>query len=377
MKNILMFCDTPFQVMMCIHLKRTQLRGNRVDMIISNHIVNNEVLIERLKKENIFDNVVGMNAYEIDYHKNQYKDFNIKGGFVLRSISNIINRKKIIEQSPLDSEKLYDEFWCTDILESTNIIYDHFLKNNKLLKLICFEEGPVSFLCDQNNQFDDSKYGNVNSLVKAVSTIIGFKMIYGNYHTVYSSVLNLSKKKYYFKIKEIPKLNESDEEYLNIINRIWDYIPNDEYEGKVVFFEESFSLNGIENKDFEIVRDLRNIVGREKLLIKLHPRTRVNRFRDLDVNISENTCLPWELVALNNAGECILVSVSSGSIIHPQLYWGINQKSICLANCEEYHFKQLDKEYYKTFVKICREKNVALLPHNKKELFCMIDKYFE
>ena len=365
--NILMYCDTPFQIMMCVHLKRTVLKEKNVDIIITNHINNWDNIYETIKLSNIFDNTYFMKAYELDYKNNEYAPFKVIGGTRLRQIHNVIKRKKIMEKLlPLD--KIYDEFWITDILESTNLIYDTLVNENRDLKVVFFEEGPISVLCDQNHQFDIGCFWGVDVIRKIIYKVLGYRMLYGNFSCAFSSVMDIVDWKPYFSVMKIPPLKMDDEEYILELNKIWKYKSDDTFKNKVVFFEESFFLNGIENKDLEIISDICDVVGIENVIVKLHPRTRIDRFVKMGIPTNSDSSIPWELIALNNQeNNSVLVAVSSGSLIHPQLYWGINQNSICLADCKEYSIEEINKEYYQEFIRLCKEKNLAKLPCCKDE----------
>jgi hypothetical protein len=343
-----------------------------VDIIITDHIRNHQDIVDSLEKEKLFRHVYSMNAYELDYYKGDYKAFDFRGGVTLRRCINAFQRKRIISHL-INITEMYDEFWSTDVLESTNLIYDSLKNKNLNLKMVFFEEGPVSVLCDQNNQFVRNRYGNVGKPLKIIYKILKYRLIYGNYDKAYSSVLSIADWKPYFPIYSIPQLDQSDKKYLEILNRVWKYTPDDNLKNKYIFFEESFALNGIDNKDKKIVEDLCDVVGNENVIIKLHPRTRENRFKDLNVTVNNINNAPWELIALNTVdNQNILVAVSTGGLIHPQLYWGIQQNAICLVDCEDYAFPQLKKQYYRLFSKICKEKSTVALPRNYEEFKNML-----
>ena len=157
-------------------------------------------------------------------------------------------------------------------------------------------------------------------------------------------------------------------EYTQILNQFWNYNKESNLKGKIIFLEESFYVDGRGNRDLEIINDIMKYSYGREILVKLHPRTRDNRFRKLGLSVYENTSVPWELLALNgDLDDTILVCVGSGAILYPKLYWGIDQKSIALLNCEDYRFPYLDNDYYKTFSNICKENHLAYMPRDRNE----------
>lgn len=375
-KKILIYCDNSFQIMMAIHLKRTVLLDDKVDIIITDHINDYKKIYTNLKKETVFNNVIMMNAYDLDYKKNRFRYPSIKGGYRLNDIKIVLNRKKILKDLVV-LDDTYDEFWATDILDSTNILFDELLKRNKKIKMVFYEESPVSLICDQHNQFVKKKYDQIDIVRKIIYIMVGFKTITGRYAEAYSSVWEYVKWNKYFTCRNIPKLRRDDKEYVQVLNRIWDYQYDNKYNGKIIFFEESFFLNGIECKDIQIVKDITDVIDKKNVIIKLHPRSRINRFKDLGIEIEKNSSIPWELIALNLQGEKnVLISIATSGMIHPKLYWGIDQNAIALAKCKEYEFEYLKKnKYYQEYINVCLNDKLVEMPTNKTEFVKLLKQY--
>lgn len=360
-REILIYCDTPFQIMMAVHLLQTKLKECGVDVIITDHIKNYKMLSENLAALRVFRKTYFMRAYDLDYRKGEFAFTE------LQYADYVFHRKKYLNRL-IQLEGVYDEFFVTDILESTNLIYDSLLSVNPKLKAVFYEEGPVSVLCDQNNQFLPKYYSNDSVFRKCIFKTAGYKTINGNFSYGYSSINAIAGTSYYFQIHDIPKLYRDNLQYIETLNQIWNYAPSKAIGQSFVFFEESFFMNHIESNDMRIIKDIIDTVGKENVLVKLHPRSRVNRFEEYGIKTNQDSSIPWELIALNcvNPNQT-LIAVSSGSLIHPQLYWGVKQNVICLAECKEYRFPKLEEKYYKAFVEVCRKRELAKLPKDRKE----------
>lgn len=337
---------------MAVAFKMTILKGQDVDIVISDLISDSDTLYQNIKDTCFFNNVFKFNNYHYDYEANK---------------KSIFSRRKDVK-ALMPNVNYYDCFYVTDSLPSMNVLYELLYEKNKNIKLFYYEEGPIAVLCDQGNHFKSkNEYGGFARHIK--EKVFGIRHINGNLTGAYSSVYSEMPKNYFPWLK-LPIVNNDNglSKYVELLNKFWNYQHTDELKNKLIFLEEAFYVDGRGNKDFEIVEDVVKEFGKENLLVKLHPRTRHNRFNDLGLKTYKNTSVPWELIALNgDLDNTILFCIGSGAILYPKLYWGIEQKSIALVNCEEYKFDYLNNDYYKTFQRICQEKSLAYLPCDKNE----------
>ena len=77
----------------------------------------------------------------------------------------------------------------------------------------------------------------------------------------------------------MPKIDAGDAAFRSLVNRAFGYeISTDRYDRKYLFFEESFFADHYPINDPELVDRLAQRVGKENLMVKIHPRNPVNRF---------------------------------------------------------------------------------------------------
>ena len=358
-------CDTPFQIMMAVAFRMTILQDETVELIVSDIISNAEILYKNILNSGIFDKTYFLKDYEIDYGKHS--------GGELGTLHRLIHRKKIIS-SLLPLRGKVDAFYSSDTLPSIEWIYDKLLSDNPDLNMYFYEEGPISVLCDQGKHFRQPFEYSTSGLNRLLDSLLNIKHINGHYNGAFTSVGNYMSPSY-FPWMEIPKISTSNlKAYISILNGFWNYQKSDILKNKVVFLEESFYTDGRENRDMEILNDLIKVLGKDRILVKMHPRTRINRYEKIGVSVYQNTSVPWELLALNgDLDRTLLVCIGSGAAIHPKLYWNIDQSSIALLDCKEYHYNYLDNKYYRLYSKICAEKGLAYLPKNKREFFDLLE----
>lgn len=359
MSRNLFYCCTPFQIMMATAFKMTILKNEQVDIIVSDLINDSEDLFVNIARSHYFDNAMYLRNYEFDYVQKTKKD----------EIKKLLNRRSILNRL-LPSLREYDCFYIVDSLQSINVIYEILSKKNKNLSLYYYEEGPIAVLCDQGKHFKrKEEYLGIKGQI--VNALLGRLYVNGSFDAAYSSVYDKMEPNY-FEWRKLPVISAVDlKQYIKTLNQFWGYKHDDSLKHKILFLEESFYTDNRGDRDIEIVRDLLDNAHGREVLVKLHPRTRVNRFEKLGIDVYRNASVPWELVALNgDIDDTILVCVGSGAIMYPKLYWNIEQKSIALLNCKEYQFPYIkNNEYYETFCKVCEDKKLALLPRNKEEFF--------
>lgn len=124
---------------------------------------------------------------------------------------------------------------------------------------------------------------------------------------------------------------------LDIVNYIYDY-KADENLNKVdcLIMEESHYTDGlmIDNKDYEIYEKIVKRYPDIKFAIKLHPRTRKNRFEGL-VSSVQNMRVPWELIAWNrmvsNDTELFQLGIICGTMVSDKLLFGYEGSKMLLA----------------------------------------------
>ena len=128
--------------------------------------------------------------------------------------------------------------------------------------------------------------------------------------------------------------------------------------------------NGICVEDEEILDKISNIVGKDNLFVKIHPRNPINRFKRKGYKTNENTTVPWEIVALNmDIENKVLLTIASGSALTSLVNVSTKPKMIImLMDC-----KEIDKKSLTPSVDMLRKvaenyKDVVVLPNSLNDL---------
>ena len=106
----------------------------------------------------------------------------------------------------------------------------------------------------------------------------------------------------------------------------------DRYDRPVLFFEESYPCDGVEIGDVALMDRVAELVGKENIFVKVHPRNRENRFEQAGYATNRDTAMPWELIVLNSSFErTLFMTVGSSAATNPYTIFGIPAKVVFLC----------------------------------------------
>lgn len=122
------------------------------------------------------------------------------------------------------------------------------------------------------------------------------------------------------------------------INRIFSYDELiDDYRKKIIFFEESYAADGKMIDDIELLEHISKIVGKENIIVKIHPRNPTNRFAEKGYITNTNISIPWEVIVLNlNCKSTIFITMASNAAMNPFFLFGKKNRAILLFKCTSY-----------------------------------------
>ena len=104
----------------------------------------------------------------------------------------------------------------------------------------------------------------------------------------------------------------------------------------MLFFEESYPCDGVDIGDVALMDRVARLVGKENILVKIHPRNQVNRFQEAGYATNQDTSMPWELIVLNSSFErTLFMTVGSSAATNPWCVFGIPAKAVFLCNLVE------------------------------------------
>lgn len=359
---VLFVVNSAFQMITAVQLKMTAFSHESADILVTDELAHYEKIAKGIEKSGIFSRVYTVKIKDYDW-KNWKFTF---GGFFYDK--DIKSRVRCIKDKHYDV-LLYCNYtgFCACLAA--------FLRRKHHAELMMFEDGFASY--------SDHWRTGLNKAMHPMS--LSDKFVYGvirrsPYYTTKYWVFNpelIKDWNFGFSIEKIDKINADT---LNALNIIYQYDKSpDDYSGvRCIFFEESYYADGIDVGDIEIVDTVAKIIGKDNLMVKIHPRNPENRFERLGYKTNVDTEIPWEIIALNNDfSNTILITIASGSSITSHFISNVSAKmSILLYDMDEIDREKLTPSLV-VFDKICRNDKYFVYPKDFSDLKRIINKELE
>lgn len=319
----LFICETPFQVLVSLLYIYDSCAENVNDFIIVDTMSDYVGIADRLNNHPLIDYAFAARTKDLWGNNGRLLDREIKNSFPV--FTRLWSYRKIQEKY----EYIYCRNYTTPITEAA---FRHFRKLNSDLEIHIIDEGYSSYL---------SSFWNSHNSISIFHKFSNFLLsgrrdfLYRNITEALFFAPELLHVQLPFPIKRIVKEDfKICVDQLRDINAIFNYDRSENVkDGQFIFFEECFSFDDGNNNDLEIVELISTIVGKENLKIKLHPRSKTDRFSTLGYEVMKSAKYPWEVYALNNADKRItLLAYSSGALMNYLFLSRSNMKSIMLYN---------------------------------------------
>ncbi|MCC8051727.1 MAG: alpha-2,8-polysialyltransferase family protein [Clostridiales bacterium] len=284
-------CDNVYTTFVAIVMKMQMFSHEDVDIILNNRTPGSDDRTERLKKWNLFRNVYYFNTYDC------YDDSRKIGPYCKKIKCMFMGCRKYTDQLALDYTDIYTlhaECLTSAIVRENGLV-------GKNINVHFIEEGYGSY----TKAFSDMEFENLNgwrvlceSVAQKVSNV---KLARNMVKDIYVFEPDMMMWNPPFPVKKIEKPDFDRYPALKkLINDVFCYdLAAKEYEGKkLIYFEDCIYQQAGDNSDMDIVNQLAGLVGKNNFLIKLHPRTRNNRFEGKYDTASIQGIL-WEVIAMN------------------------------------------------------------------------------
>lgn len=329
-KRNLFLCNTVYQVMVALWIKHHYFKKTPSDLMITNHMNNSKQIAKRIEKVGCFNKVF----YSETLDESRYRVDRSRFHRILGDIFPMIQLKKY---SKCDDK--YTDLYVANFDGFTQMLFNSLSHNNNKLKLHLYEDG-ISTYCLFEQYYNDMKdyYGNQDNSIKEFikDKIYRKRNTYGNLDEILVFNSKIMTWNPGCKITEIDKIDSLDDEYKGLVNEIFAYKDStDVYDCKYIYFEESFFADGYKVNDVELVQKLAEQVGKENIMIKIHPRNPENRFEKLGFRTNKDVSIPWEVILLNieDVTNKVFITIASQAILNPIMIFGLKIKAYSLYPC--------------------------------------------
>lgn len=125
----------------------------------------------------------------------------------------------------------------------------------------------------------------------------------------------------------IPEINYNDINIVKYLNKVFGY-ENKNIRQKFIFLDGAKDGFIDEDENKKIIFTMIETVGSENFAIKPHPRTDLNYYRDMEIDIISSS-IPWELYCLNtNIENKVIITYCSAAAVMPAILYGKKMKVV-------------------------------------------------
>ncbi len=319
MKRILLTINTYSQLVVSIQMRYSIWKNDLVDVIISDQSNDSKRIADNLSRYKLFNKVVWIKNNEICSNTKHiyYKIirwFCILFGWHVLDITN----------------NIYDELLFYNADAFVHGLFATLIKKNGNMITSRYEEGILSYV---DSQFlNNSKLKYANNIRKCFgkrileNEVVTFYCFYPEFYKGELRPICINK---------IINNNIMG----SILKKIFDV--NDEkvrIKEKYIFFTSIFDFQGSNPiGEYNLVLKIAEIVGKDNLLVKTHPRDKRLVYEQSDLHVYEHSSIPWEAIQFNNDfSDKVLLTVNSSSVLTANLMVEDKAKSVFLYKCCNY-----------------------------------------
>lgn len=375
--KILAMTNTYYMLLVIIQLRTTIYKDDEFDLICTDACANSEDIFKKIIDTQIFNKVQYLKLGDLSEEKaNKLKKF--YGLF-----RNLSDSEKALRNAGLNIDNFYyDRFLCyvAGRVEE-QIVYNTIRKYNSSADVELYEESYVSYYAPNGIMSIENKTRGWNQvkLLPGIMSIIGKSswMIINNIRKAWYFEPTLVQYSSNFEICSIPKLNINTKEVINKLNYIFDYnSQRTTFNVDVLFLEDSWHMKSSDYGDLKLVRYLyENLKNKKCFMVKLHPRTRTDRFGKLGIKTNSST-VPLELIILNSGGKNNLyLSIGSGAPLVCLANFEMKNKVIMLYKCCDGIVDALTDQKFSRYIKELKNRypDQLFIPNNISELRKLIE----
>lgn len=326
------------QIINAIQIKLKMHEQDHLDIIISDHSRGAEKVSDHLSKTGLFQKVYYVQTYFQEFGQNAVSDL---ADIITISFSILKKSKNIFGLTNLNYDEIY--FFNASILLYPLI--DSVLKINQSVKLVRFEESLASYRYMVTRR-ESPRLNAVEKIRKSMGKPLIYDLI-NSYCCYYPGLLaeqmikneacecffgNRNDQKSEKEILQIPLIQKNDKTLIEILNQIYEYnVSKEHYSKKYIYFS---SIDETDLGETGLVLKIADIVGKDNLLIKTHPRDVRTVYEDHGLEVFRGSWVPWEISQLNyDFSEHVFLSMLSNSVLNATAMLGDEIPTWYLWNC--------------------------------------------
>lgn len=302
--KVLCICNTYYQVIFSMQLARTIMSNFDITLMLSNHSRDSQNTVKQIEKLGLFENVVYLETKKIDYCTGILTKFK---RLVSVSLSDCFDNDVL--------HNYYDEMIFYNLSASTIAIHTVLSRYNNKIRISRMEEGILSYDSLENEplKVEASFTTRYSSIIRKIfnkpDLLDNFYNFYCYYPIIYKGRLHPIC---------VPKISLKDSSLCDYLSEVFEITEDNlSYPEDYIFFTSVYDFEGGESiGEFELVCQIADLVGKENLLIKQHPRDSRSIYTDNGFKVDKNSSVPWEAIQVTkNFSDKVYLTVNSGSVL--------------------------------------------------------------
>ncbi len=293
----LFIVNTYYQCIMAIHMATTVFLEDEVSVVLTDET-------EGLK--HVYENIIELQVFENVFMVDSKKRFD-KERILFKKIDDILI-------SVFKHHNLFENIVNINFNELifynpnmfTYILFCELVDFNENITVSRYEEGILSY----GSEFK-SRYSSLNNLLRK---IIHKKRLEESVETFYCLFPNV----YMGKLKsfKIPPI-ESTSYVRRVFPLLFKNIDFSEYNYKYIYFTSVYDFEGGKPiNEFSVVQRVAELVGKENLLVKMHPRDNRKVYLQNEFHVAQSSVVPWEAIIFKEKfTNQVLLTTNSGSVL--------------------------------------------------------------
>lgn len=356
----LFFCETKYALLSMLIIRYTQAKECEADIVFTDAADFSEIIC-RLKQMKVFGNVWQMQTRDLITDINR----------------GTIERKQYADENPgevlplpaeLKCNQHYTDLWLNLDSVCPKLFYYAMTSFGNDMNVHFVDEGNSSYFMDlstlERDFMNHESRGEQSFGVRALDTYLYNPELYMNGTCEVVA-------------KQLEKNILYEDWFQKIIFELFETenCPQEKY----IFFEQCFNDDGGVVNDIEIIDHIAELVGKENIIIRLHPRSRVDRFSVFGYNVVQPSGALWEATLLkNNFENKVFITIDSTAIFSSNKLLESNQKIIILDELiwGDYKNKKNKKNstYLSEMISLCNKDRInCYRPYTKEELDIVFD----
>lgn len=371
-RNILFVADSYFQLIIASNLRCTVYKDDDADIVLLNTSNGVENVFERISKTSFFNHYFLAKTPLLYVGKKITRKQKIEK-YLTYAKSLFAPEASLNGSLPNDMSHKYDIYIFNSWGAIQSALFNYCYRRNRYVYCMRIEEGGISPLAEWHDK-RNFRLG----IERVMAWATGHKVIPNYVRGMYFFAPQLVQFSCNYPIIEMPKLSRNNKALVDFVTIAFDLDKlHDKYEEKFIVFEDGFIHFSSSNEDLELIKMVADKIGAENVFVKLHPRTKVNRFAPMGINTNKDVGVPWEAVLLkHDFNNKIFMSACSGATFTSVLYFEGNSRVILNYKClKNKPFGGTDVFLnYLHDMQVLKGEDRVIIPNNREEFASIIEK---